>query len=63
MTERYLLDTSVMMLLVRGEEPGRAIDQRFGLSSATERPLVSIVTHAELSSRCSRSATAGARKG
>ncbi|MBE2253165.1 MAG: PIN domain-containing protein [Myxococcus sp.] len=48
MTERYLLDTSVMMLLVRGEEPARVIDQRFGLSSAAERPLVSIVTHAEL---------------
>ena len=48
MTERYLLDTSVMMLLVRGEEPGRAVDQRFGLSSAAEPPLVSIVTHAEL---------------
>ena len=47
-TERYLLDTSVMLLLVRGEEPGRAIDQRFGLSTAAERPLVSIVTHAEL---------------
>jgi tRNA(fMet)-specific endonuclease VapC len=47
-TERYLLDTSVMLLLARGEEPGRGIDQRFGLSSAAERPLVSIVTHAEL---------------
>lgn len=47
-TERYLLDTSVMLLLVRGEEPGRAIDQRFGLSTAAERPLVSLVTHAEL---------------
>jgi predicted nucleic acid-binding protein len=47
-TERYLLDTSVMLLLVRGEEPGRAIDQRFGLSTAAERPLVSIVTYAEL---------------
>lgn len=47
-TERYLLDTCVMFLLARGEEPGRVIDQRFGLSSAAERPLVSIVTHAEL---------------
>jgi predicted nucleic acid-binding protein len=47
-TERYLLDTSVMLLLVRGEGPGRTIDQRFGLSTAAERPLVSIVTHAEL---------------
>jgi tRNA(fMet)-specific endonuclease VapC len=47
-TERYLLDTCVMFLLARGEEPGRLIDQRFGLSSAAERPLVSIVSHAEL---------------
>lgn len=48
MTERYLLDTSVMMLLVRAGEPGRAVDQRFELKTAAERPLVSIVTHAEL---------------
>ena len=47
-TERYLLDTSVMLLLARGEETGRAIDQRFGLNTAIERPFVSIVTRAEL---------------
>ena len=47
-TERYLLDTSVMLLLIRGGEPGRAVDRRFGLSTAADRPFVSIVTHAEL---------------
>jgi tRNA(fMet)-specific endonuclease VapC len=47
-TERYLLDTSVMLKLVRGGEPARWLDQEFGLSSASLRPLVSIVTHAEL---------------
>ena len=47
-TERYLLDTSVMLLLIRGGEPGRTVDQRFGLSTAAKRPFVSIVTHAEL---------------
>ena len=47
-TERYLLDTSVMLLLIRGGEIGRTIDQRFGLSTAARRPFVSIVTHAEL---------------
>ncbi len=46
--ERYLLDTSVLLLLVRGGERGRAIDQRFGLSTAAGRPFVSVVTHAEL---------------
>ena len=47
-TERHLLDTSVMLLLTRGGEIGRTIDQRFGLSTAARRPFVSIVTHAEL---------------
>lgn len=47
-TERYLLDTSVMLHLVRGGEPARLIDQEFELSSATLRPLVSIVSQAEL---------------
>ncbi len=48
MNDRYLLDTSVMLTLVRGGEPAWWLDQEFGLSSASLRPLVSIVTHAEL---------------
>lgn len=48
MTDRYLLDTSVMLLLIRGGEPGLAIEQRFGLRTTTVRPFVSIVTRAEL---------------
>jgi hypothetical protein len=40
----YLLDTSVILPLVRGNALGRYIDQRFGLGSATQRPFVSVVS-------------------
>lgn len=49
MSERlYLLDTGVLLTLVRGQALGRSIDQRFGLRAAKQRPLVCIVTHGEL---------------
>lgn len=44
----YLLDTGVLLALVRGQALGRSIDQRFGLRAAKQRPLVCIVTHGEL---------------
>lgn len=49
MTQRlYLLDTSVILPLVRGSELGRYIDGRFGLRSASQRPLVSVVSLGEV---------------
>jgi len=44
----YLLDTTVILHLVRGNELGRYLARRFRLLDAVNRPLVSIVTHGEL---------------
>lgn len=44
----YLLDTNVLLLLVRGGEWGRSIDARYGLRSTKQRSLVSIVSHGEI---------------
>jgi tRNA(fMet)-specific endonuclease VapC len=44
----HLLDTNILLALVRGQGLGSHIDQRFGLSGATQRPLVSIVSHGEI---------------
>ena len=43
-----LLDTSVLLPLLRGGEFGRRIDRDFGLRSSAVRPLISIVTHGEI---------------
>jgi tRNA(fMet)-specific endonuclease VapC len=42
-----LLDTNVVVFLVRGGAVGEAIDARFRLRARAERPLVSIVTLGE----------------
>jgi predicted nucleic acid-binding protein len=44
----FLLDTNVLVALVRGNELGTRIDAAFGLRAARTRPLVSIVTHGEV---------------
>lgn len=44
----YLLDTSVVVALVRGNALGKHIDSAFGLSSSKRRPLISVVTHGEV---------------
>jgi tRNA(fMet)-specific endonuclease VapC len=44
----YLLDTSVILPLVRGNALGKHIDRRFGLRSAAQRPLVSVVSLGEV---------------
>lgn len=43
-----LLDTNVVLHLVRGKATGEAIDRAFGLRSRPDRPLISIVTVGEL---------------
>lgn len=42
-----LLDTNVVILLVRGGAVGNAIDARFQLRARPDRPLISIVTAGE----------------
>ena len=44
----YLLDTNVLLALVRGKELGRHIDQRYGLRHARQPHLVCIVSHGEI---------------
>lgn len=46
MSERpFLLDTNVILTLVRGNSLARYIDESFSLRVSTLRPMVSIVTH------------------
>lgn len=44
----FLLDTNVLLHLVRGKALGLYLDKTFNLSHAIHRPLVSIVSHGEL---------------
>jgi predicted nucleic acid-binding protein len=57
----YLLDTSVILPLVRGNALGRYIDQRFCLRSATQRPLVSVVSLGEVRVLAARNGWAEAK--
>lgn len=44
----YLLDTNVLLALVRGKTLGEAIDKRFGLRSAINRSMICVVTAGEM---------------
>ncbi len=44
----YLLDTNVLVALVRGNDLGEAIDQRFSLRSSLNRSMISVVTVGEV---------------
>jgi predicted nucleic acid-binding protein len=44
----YLLDTSVILPLVRGNALGKHIDQRFRLQASAQRPFVSVVSLGEV---------------
>lgn len=44
----YVLDTSVVLVLVRQGELGRRIERRFALTALSTRLIVSIVTRAEI---------------
>ena len=43
-----LLDTSVVLHVVRGKATGEALDRAFGLRARPDRPLISILTVGEL---------------
>jgi tRNA(fMet)-specific endonuclease VapC len=43
-----LLDTSVILHLLRGKATGLAIDTAYGLRTRAERPLVSVVSVGEI---------------
>lgn len=44
----YLLDTSVLLLLLRGSDDGRKLDDKHSLTESKQRPLISRVTHGEI---------------
>ena len=48
MSQSYVLDTSVLLNLIRGHELGKSIDRAFGLRTALYRHTISIVSHGEL---------------
>jgi len=44
----FLLDTNVLLALVRGNALGTNIDARFGLRNGRQRHAISVVTHGEI---------------
>src|SRR5438128_236702 len=44
----YLLDTSVVLALIRWQELGKRIDATYGLRQSRERPVICVVSHGEL---------------
>ena len=54
MSQSYVLDTSVLLNLIRGQDLGLSIDRAFGLSAAFHRHIISIVSHGELRVLASR---------
>jgi len=44
----YLLDTNIILMLVRGNELGTHINTRFGLHTSKIRPMICVVTHGEI---------------
>jgi predicted nucleic acid-binding protein len=61
MSGLYLLDTNVVLALVRGKALGVFIDSTFGLSTAQCRPVISVVTHGEVRALASRNGWGGAK--
>ncbi len=50
----YLLDTNVLLALIRGNDLGEVIDQRFSLRSSLNRSMISVVTVGEMYSLASQ---------
>ena len=50
----FLLDTNIVLALVRGNALARHIDTTFGLRAAKIRPMISVVTHGEVRVLASR---------
>jgi tRNA(fMet)-specific endonuclease VapC len=48
LSRSYLLDTNILMALIRGNALGRQIDEAYGLRASLQRHVVSIVSQAEI---------------
>lgn len=44
----FLLDTNIVLTLVRGNALATFIDGKFGLRASKVRPMISVVTHGEV---------------
>lgn len=44
----YLLDTNILVYLIRGKAVGQAIEANFGLRGALNRCVISVVTVGEM---------------
>ncbi len=44
----FLLDTNIVLMLVRGNALASFIDDNFGLRASKVRPMISVVTHGEV---------------
>lgn len=47
-TTAYLLDTNILVLLIRGKAVGQAVARNFGLLAGSVRSLISVVTVGEM---------------
>ncbi len=61
MISSYVLDTSALLILLRGKDLGDQIDREFGLRASPHLHTLSIVTHEELRVLADRNGWAGAR--
>ena len=50
----YLLDTNILLALIRGKELGKYIAHTYKLTEVLRRPLISIVSHGELMAMAER---------
>ena len=46
----YLLDTNIVIALIRANQLGKAIDQQYGLRKSLNRAMISVVTAGEMAS-------------
>jgi len=58
----YLLDTGVLLVLVRGQAIGKHIERTYGLSRLPQRPLASVVSKAEIRSLAQRNGWGDAKR-
>jgi len=58
----YLLDTNVLLALIRGKDLGKFIRHTFSLEEPSVRSLISIVTHGEIWALAERNAWQAAKR-
>lgn len=62
MSQSYVLDTNVLLALIRGKALGLSIDKAFGLRANLQRHVVSVVSQAELWVLADNNSWSGAKR-